>query len=35
MIDRLIKRLIKTFMPKPATLANMAAKQIQAAINVS
>ena len=33
MIDRLIKRLIKTFMPSPATLANMASKQIQAAIN--
>ena len=33
MIDRIIKRLIKTFMPKPATLANMAAKRIQAAIN--
>ena len=33
MIDRLIKRLIKTFMPSPATLAKMAAKQIQAAIN--
>ena len=35
MIDRLIKRLIKTFMPSPATLANMAAKQIQTAINSS
>lgn len=35
MIDRLIKRLIKTFMPSPATLAKMAAKQIQAAINGS
>lgn len=33
MIDRLIKRLIKTFMPKPETLAKMASKQIQAAIN--
>ena len=33
MIDRLIKRLIKTFMPKPATLAKMAAKRIQAAVN--
>ena len=35
MIDRLIKRLIKTFMPSPATLAKMASKQIQAAINGS
>ena len=35
MIDRLIKRLIKAFMPKPATLAKMASKQIQAAINGS
>lgn len=33
MIDSLIKRLIKTFMPSPATLAKMAAKQIQTAIN--
>ena len=33
MIDRLIKRLIKTFMPSPATLAKMASKQIQTAIN--
>ena len=33
MIDRLIKRLIKTFMPSPATLANMASKQIQDAVN--
>ena len=33
MIDRLIKRLIKTFMPSPATLAKMAAKQIQDAVN--
>ena len=35
MIDRLLKRLIKMFVPSPATLANMAAKQIQAAINGS
>lgn len=33
MIDRLIKRLIKTFMPSPATLAKMAAKRIQDAVN--
>ena len=33
MIDRLIKRLIKTFMPSPATLAKMASKQIQDAVN--
>ena len=33
MIDRIIKRLIKTFMPSPATLAKMAAKQIQVAVN--
>ena len=35
MIDRLIKRLIKTFMPSPATLAKMASKRIQDAINGS
>ena len=35
MIDRLIKRLAKMFVPKPETLANMASKQIQAAINGS
>ena len=35
MIDRFIKRLIKTFMPKPETLANMASKQIQKAVNES
>ena len=35
MIDRLIKRLAKMFMPSPATLAKMASKQIQAAINGS
>ena len=35
MIDRLIRSLIKTFMPSPATLAKMASKQIQAAINGS
>lgn len=33
MIDRLIQCLIKTFMPSPATLAKMAAKQIQEAVN--
>lgn len=33
MIDRLIKRFVKMFMPSPQTLANMASKQIQAAIN--
>ena len=33
MIDRLLKRLIKTFMPSPQTLAKMAAKQIQDAVN--
>ena len=35
MIDRLIKRLIKMFVPSPATLAKMASKQIQAAVNGS
>ena len=35
MIDRLIKRLIKIFAPSPETLANIAAKQIQDAINGS
>ena len=35
MIDRLIKRFAKMFVPKPATLAKMAAKQIQATINGS
>ena len=29
----MIKTLMKLFMPKPQTLANMAAKQIQEAIN--
>ena len=29
----MIKMLVKMFMPKPATLAKMAAKQIQTAIN--
>ena len=29
----MIKAIIKLFMPKPATLAKMASKQIQAAIN--
>ena len=33
MIDKLLKRLIKTFMPSPQTLAKMASKQIQTAIN--
>ena len=33
MIDRLIRSLIKTFMPSPATLAKMASKQIQTAVN--
>ena len=33
MIDRLIKRLMKMFVPSPATLAKMASKQIQTAIN--
>ena len=35
MIDRLIKCLAKMFVPKPETLAKMASKQIQAAINGS
>ena len=35
MIDRLIKRLIKTFMPSPQTLAKMAAEQIQKVVNES
>ena len=29
----MIKMIVKMFMPKPATLANMASKRIQAAIN--
>lgn len=33
MIDRLLKRLMKMFVPSPATLAKMAAKQIQEAVN--
>ena len=33
MIDSFIKRLLKMFMPKPATLAKMASKQIQTAVN--
>ena len=33
MIDRIIKSLIKTFMPSPQTLAKMASKRIQDAIN--
>lgn len=35
MIDRFIKRLIKTFMPSSATLAKMASKRIQEAVNES
>ena len=35
MIDRLLKRLAKMIVPKPASLAKMASKQIQAAINGS
>ena len=31
----MIKAIVKLFMPKPATLAKMAAKQIQEAINGS
>ena len=33
MIDRLIKRLAKMFVPSPQTLAKMASKQIQDAVN--
>ena len=33
MIDRIIKRFIKMFVPSPATLAKMASKQIQDAVN--
>ena len=33
MIDKLIKSLMKMFVPSPATLAKMASKQIQTAIN--
>ena len=33
MIDRLIKRFAKMFVPSPETLAKMAAKQIQDAVN--
>lgn len=33
MIDSLIKRLAKMFVPSPQTLAKMAAKQIQEAVN--
>lgn len=35
MIHSLIKRFAKMFVPSPRALANMAAKQIQAAINSS
>ena len=33
MIDRLLKRLMKMFVPSPQTLAKMASKQIQEAVN--
>ena len=33
MIDRIIKCLMKMFVPSPQTLAKMAAKQIQEAVN--
>ena len=33
MIDRIIKRLMKMFVPSPQTLAKMASKQIQDAVN--
>lgn len=33
MIDRLIKRLMKMFVPSPQALAKMASKQIQDAVN--
>ena len=33
MINSLIKRLAKMFVPSPQTLAKMASKQIQAAVN--
>ena len=33
MIDGLIKRLMKMFVPSPQTLAKMASKQIQDAVN--
>ena len=33
MIDKLIKRFVKIFMPSPQTLAKMASKQIQDAVN--
>ena len=33
MIDRLIKRLMKMFVPSPQTLAKMASKQSQDAVN--
>ena len=35
MIDRLIKRFVKMFVPSPQTLAKMASKQIQEAVNES
>lgn len=35
MINRLIKSLAKMFVPSPRSLANMAAKQIQVAVNES
>ena len=33
MIDRIIKRFVKMFVPSPQTLAKMASKQIQEAVN--
>ena len=33
MVDRFIKRLMKMFVPSPQTLAKMASKQIQEAVN--
>lgn len=33
MIDKLLKRFVKAFMPSPKTLAKMASKQIQDAVN--
>lgn len=35
MIDRIIKRFVKMFVPSPQTLAKMASKQIQEAVNGS
>lgn len=33
MIDRIMKRFLKMFVPSPQTLAKMASKQIQEAVN--